>query len=606
VNLGIRGKHFVTSFLLTMSAVIVAGLYLESALGDWLENRIDTELTHLARSGQGFLQRFEGTNSITEMDALADVLGTAAEVRITIIANNGEVLGDSTVPIEMVDKMDNHGKRPEFILAKKNGVGHSKRYSKTIGTNMLYVGIPFWQSNDFSGVIRAAMSLKNVDNARLHLRWVLLLAILLAGGAAASLSGLTAHFATRKLRLLVNHAQELIPSHPPANYGQNPVKDEIAGLTGSFDHIARELEIHVDDLGRERDRMNALLHGLVEGVVALDSQNRITMINSSAATLLNLPQSVVGSIFWSVVTAPELTNFIKQCRKTGKNSSLELGWTGPPLRQLSIWFATVQSNDEWILVLRDITEIRHLEQVRKDFVANVSHELRTPISVIQANAETLANSAKNDPETSMLLVNAMERNAQRVSRIITNLLEISRLEADNTPLDLEPVNLAHAIERVVEIITTTADDNQVKLVVEVEEELWVQANVGALNQVLFNLVENAIKYVTSGSWVKISNRAEKNHRIRLEVTDNGSGVPEQHRSRIFERFYRVDTGRSRKMGGTGLGLAIVKHMVEKMDGTVGMEPIEPNGSCFWLELRSEPENSEQPGIVNEDNIGKNV
>ncbi len=584
VNLGIRGKHFITSLLLTMVAVIIAGIYLEHALGNWLEHRVASELTNLARAGRGVLERFAGEPGFHELDALADVVGAAQTVRVTIIADDGLVFGDSQLSVGKVMQMDNHADRPEFIMAQKSGIGYSKRYSNTVGTNMLYVGIPFSQSDSFSGVVRAAMSLEDVDAARLYLRWVLLFAALLAGGAAISFSGLTSHFATKKLRQLVEHAQSLTPGYIDTATPAKGTKDEIEGLVGTFNQLATTLQLRVDDLSRERDRMHSVLQGLEEGVVVLDDANHIVLFNESAMTLLNLEYSAVGHTLDQSVAVTELNDFMEWSRTTGRSSAFEFSWPGPPQRQLSVWFTPIYKRQDWILVLRDVTEIRHLENVRKDFVANVSHELRTPISVIQANAETLVNSARHDQETSMMLAGAMERNAQRVSRIITDLLEIARLEADHSPMNLEAVQLLGAVTMVVDMISSSAEEKGVELTVDVAAELWVMAEPGLLNQVLFNLLENAVKYIPAGARVDVVGQSLDDKLVKVEIRDNGPGISKEHQDRIFERFYRVDTGRSRKLGGTGLGLSIVKHMVEKMGGSVGMEPVQPHGACFWFIL----------------------
>jgi two-component system phosphate regulon sensor histidine kinase PhoR len=237
------------------------------------------------------------------------------------------------------------------------------------------------------------------------------------------------------------------------------------------------------------------------------------------------------------------------------------------------------------LVLHDVTEMRRLEAVRRDFVANVSHELRTPVSVIRANAETLLDGALEDEKRARTFLDALVRNADRLSRILADLLDLSRLEAGRYALDLEPIALSPAVEKVVELVETRAKEKSIAVAIDVAPELAAHADARAFEQVLLNLIDNAVKYTPASGHILVSARRVE-ELIRVEVTDDGPGIEPRHRARLFERFYRVDPGRSRDVGGTGLGLAIVKHLVESMGGRVGMEPAAgaPHGSTFWVTL----------------------
>jgi two-component system phosphate regulon sensor histidine kinase PhoR len=235
------------------------------------------------------------------------------------------------------------------------------------------------------------------------------------------------------------------------------------------------------------------------------------------------------------------------------------------------------------VVLDDVTEVRRLERVRKDFVANVSHELRTPISVIKANAETLLEGALDDPAAARRFVEGLYRHAERLGRLVGDLLDISRLESGRREMAVEPVALAEVADEVVESLRGEAEAKGVTITSSLPESLELNADAKALEQVFFNLIDNAIKYSPTGSRVELAAVPESTA-VRVEVRDDGPGVDPKHRERIFERFYRVDPGRSREMGGTGLGLSIVKHLVEAMGGELGLEPRRPRGSVFWFRL----------------------
>jgi two-component system phosphate regulon sensor histidine kinase PhoR len=230
-----------------------------------------------------------------------------------------------------------------------------------------------------------------------------------------------------------------------------------------------------------------------------------------------------------------------------------------------------------------VTALHRLETIRRDFVANVSHELRTPVSVIQANAETLATGALGDSATAPVLVGAIHRNAERLTDLIEDLLDLSRLEAGQYKVDIEPVAVGAAALRAVEALERVAAGRGTAIEVEVPGDLTAAADAGALHQVLVNVVTNAIVHTPETSRVAIR-AAVRAGRVRIEVADDGPGIPAAQRERIFERFYRIDPGRSRAMGGTGLGLSIVKHLVDVMGGQVGVRDNQPRGAVFWIDL----------------------
>jgi two-component system phosphate regulon sensor histidine kinase PhoR len=247
--------------------------------------------------------------------------------------------------------------------------------------------------------------------------------------------------------------------------------------------------------------------------------------------------------------------------------------------------APARSGDGAMLLLQDVTSMRRLETIRRDFVANVSHELRTPVSIIRANAETLLSGALDDPRFAGKMVDAIHRNAERLARILADLLDLSRLEAGQYRIELNALALAPAIEQAAASVETAAAAKQIAVTADVAADLVAAADAKALDQILVNLIENAVKYTPPGGHVWITARS-RGERVRIEVRDDGPGIAPKDRERIFERFYRVDPGRSRDLGGTGLGLSIVKHLVESLQGAIGVDPNHPAGSVFWVELRA--------------------
>ncbi|HUS65840.1 MAG TPA: ATP-binding protein, partial [Kofleriaceae bacterium] len=393
-----------------------------------------------------------------------------------------------------------------------------------------------------------------------RLRWLLAFAGLLSLLASGVLSAVTVQLMSRTVQRAVQSARAADDG------GARPAREPDLAI-----------ERAVSELAVERARFAAVLEGMEEGVIALDQDGAITLMNPAARALLGAGTATVGRTLLEVVRVPALVELV--ARGAAEATELELPATR---RRVSARLAP-QAGGRAVVVLHDVTALHRLEVVRRDFVANVSHELRTPVAVIRANAETLATGALDDGATAPVLVSAIERNARRLTELIDDLLDLSRLEAGSYELELEPVALAAAAHRAVEAVEKVAERRRAQVAVELAGELAASVDPGALHQVLVNILSNAIVHSPEGSHVAVRGAADGS-RVRVEVADDGPGIPVAHRTRIFERFYRIDPGRSRDMGGTGLGLSIVKHLVEAMGGTVGVDANEPRGTIVWVEL----------------------
>ncbi len=353
-------------------------------------------------------------------------------------------------------------------------------------------------------------------------------------------------------------------------------------LAGSLNRLAHDIERSVAELSAERRRLAAILEGLADGVIAIDERADVALMNHAALEILGLAETPVARPIYTILRSPELQDLIASPEHRATEMDL------PERGRRVLLRATPLTGGGYIVVMSDVTEVRRLETVRRDFVANVSHELRTPVSIIRANAETLLDGAVDDPEHARPLLEAAYRNAERLSRIITDLLDLSRLEAGRYQINRQVVPAAEIAGRAIDAVERAAAERGTAITAEVPPALAVMADDKALEQVLVNYLENAVKYTPSGGRVAVAAR-RAGDRVRIEVRDNGPGIEAAHRARVFERFYRVDPGRSRDEGGTGLGLSIVKHMAEAMGGAVGVEPVAPNGSAFWIELAAAPE-----------------
>ncbi len=577
MKLGLRTKLFLISLSLLLVFGGVGAVALEGELIGWVTRRVQGELVRHARTVREAVVSAPDLSSMDAADQLCDRLGRAMESRVTLLDARGKVLGDSELSPAQLVGLDSHGDRQEFLDARARGLGASRRESATMRTEMLYVALPF-ERGATSGVVRVAMPLGMVEDAQSTLRVYLATGALVGLVTALAMSWLAASLFARTLGRLVEHAREMVAGEE----GELPESsDEERRLAGSLNAMAEELERTLAVLAEERGRSEAVLESMIEGVLALDEAQRVTLVNAAASELLELGDESLERPLGEVLPEAVISELVAEAREGPATRELAIG--DPPRRRILARATPLGSARGTVVVLHDITEMRRLETVRKDFVANVSHELRTPVSIIRANAETLLDGAIEDPVRGRGFVEAVLRNSERLTRLISDLLDLSRIEAGRYKLELRPVEILEAVGHAVEAVEAKAAARRLELDVDVPEALDVRADPKALDQVLINLLDNAVKYTPEGGSVRV--RAEpRGAELFISVEDDGPGIPAEHRARIFERFYRVDPGRSRDMGGTGLGLAIVKHLVESMRGKVGVEPARVRGTVFWMTL----------------------
>ncbi|MDB4971860.1 MAG: multi-sensor signal transduction histidine kinase [Myxococcaceae bacterium] len=579
-RLGIRGKLFAISLGLIGLAALTSGVLVETVMRTLMVERVGEELTRVAGVAAQTLALLEHPLTQGSAQALVQRLGSASHARVTVLSSAGTVLADSALTPSELAATESHLDRPEVQRALASGRGTASRYSETLNAQMMYVALPF-QRQEQRGLVRIAMSLHDVDALISHMRWLITGAVLIGLAIAAGMGGIASYLASRSLMQLVTRARALAGGARGERISL-PDSDELGGLAGSFNHMADELDRTMRALGHERDRVHAILESLTDAVLALDGRAGISEMNGAALTLLHVDRVPSGTPLIDVIRVPALLEIVSLAQR-GQTAHAEFIWPGPPRRTLLATAAPQRDNATSVLVLRDVTELRKLETMRRDFVANASHELRTPVSIISANVETLLGGALADPLRAEEFLNAVQRNAERLSRLVTELLDLSRIEADSHELELKPMTAEAAVGAVIDLLETRAHDRGLSLDLQIEDDLEFIGEARSFEQVLVNLVDNAIKYTPRGGSVGIAIRRDADHAL-FEVWDTGPGVPEAHRARLFERFYRVDPGRSRDMGGTGLGLSIVKHLVEAMRGSVGMKPRRDKGSVFWVRL----------------------
>jgi two-component system phosphate regulon sensor histidine kinase PhoR len=537
--------------------------------------RVRAVLTRDALRGQ--------TGDAAELQQHVRRLAEDAGARITLIADDGRVLADSE---EDPAQMENHHDRPEVVQARAQGLGVATRFSQTLKRSMLYVALRTDDLGPDIAFVRTALPVDMVERQVRSLHHLVWTAAAGAGLAAVALSFWLARRTVRPLTELTEAAGLIAEgAYGHKVYASGP--DELGALARSFNHMSGRLARQFAQLEEDRQQLRAILSGMVEGVIALGADERILFVNERAARLLEFqPQAAVGRRLWEVVRLRALQDLVRRALADPEPHDEELRWNAPALRSLTVHAARLASAGGAVLVLHDTTDLRRLERIRQDFVANVSHELKTPLSVIKACVETLLDGAADDPQHRGRFLERIGDQSDRLYALILDLLSLARIESGEEAFELRAVPLGPAVDDCLERHRERAEAKKQHLLAEPppgDGDLAAHVDEEALGQILDNLVENAIKYTPEGSRVVVRWRSDEGQ-VRLEVEDNGQGIPEADLPRIFERFYRVDKARSREMGGTGLGLAIVKHLTQAMKGGVRATSRLGQGTTFIVSL----------------------
>ena len=582
-SLGLRARLLFISIALVAVGLLLAQWFISAALDRSLrahaqEQRL-TESSLIAAA-----VRAVGAWDTAAADPLVREFASRLHDRVTLVAPDGRVVADSAIPAWRLPSVTNHGARPEVVEAIRTGRGVAQRQSVTVHRDLTYAATRI-DGPGGEWVLRVAVSsaLEEVTRAAL---WRLLG----VGGAlgllvAAGMSWLAVALAARPLRRLTETAHAMV--HDLSVRSRIDLDDDVGALAGALDELADNLASTLGKLERERDRLGAILESMAEGVLVTDANGQVVLANRALREMFLLGGDVEGREPIEVVRNADLHELFAEAARSSGPTSRELSIEGLRPRRVMARVAPVeQAGAGAVAVLSDVTELRRLETVRRDFVANVSHELRTPVAAIRGAAETLLLGGAQHAETAFEFATMIDRHAERLHRLVEDLLELSRIEARELRIDPGPLELRSEAERARELLSLAAQARRTEVRVEVGA-LTVLADQAALEHVLTNLLENAIKYSPEGSVVTV--RAERRgETVRTLVEDDGPGIEARHLPRLFERFYRVDAGRSRQVGGTGLGLAIVKHLAEAMGGAVGVESTVGRGSRFWIDLPVAP------------------
>ncbi|MBE0564560.1 MAG: PAS domain-containing protein [Krumholzibacteria bacterium] len=574
--------------VLVLSLVLVTG-FAGQAVRAFLVRDTGANLEHAARLTVSTFAVALAAGDEAQVQETCRRYHAMTGMRFTVILADGRVAGDS---LEDPGRMDNHADRPEFAAALAGQAGHGRRYSTTLDHQRLYCAVAAAGGDGTPFVVRTSVS----ESSLAEVMRGALGRIALAGLVLALLAGVTAYLLSRRLRNALARLQAGAEAFARGDLGQRTREAdsaEIAALADAMNRMADQLGRRIETIDAQRRELEAVMSSMIEGVIAVDLDETVISMNEVAARLLGqMPPRAVGRSIQEAARDPDLTAMVQQALSSGATveRDVRLGDRAEICVQAT---ATDLRDGEGaligaLLVLNDVTRLRRLEIMRRDFVANVSHELRTPITSIKGFVETLLDHPPADPAETRRFMGIISRQADRLDAIISDLLALSRLEKDTESGGIERVELPvrPLLERLLRDLAARDADGAARLSLDCGGEVRAACNAALLEQAVGNLVDNALKYSQPGSPVVITCTTGP-ETVSIAVNDRGPGIAAEHLPRVFERFYRVDKARSRTMGGTGLGLAIVKHIAQAHRGHVTAASEVGKGSTFTINLPRE-------------------
>lgn len=597
---------FPANLIIVLGAILAVSLYGSSALQDFYIQESIIDLEARARLIKSNVADCLQDDKALELRKFSKIAGRDSHTRITVIDVEGVVLADSN---EEPESMDNHKSRPEIVAAFTGEVGSAIRHSATLGESMLYVAIPVFQNGQFienlSGellgktVLRVSIPLNAIDKTLAVIRWKIVVGSLVIVIFAGLITLLVSRNVSKPLEEMTRNAE----SFAKGDFSQRMITTlrksaslEVATLGTAMDNMAALLDEKIQAIETHRNQLETVFSSMVESVIAVDRNERVISVNEAAATLLGVDRKQAqGKIVQEIVRNVSLQQQISYILRTEESLEDEVvlqDETGDRYLQTSVVTLSNGNNESVgvLVVLNDVTKLRRLESIRRDFVANVSHELRTPITSIRGYVETLLDGALESREDSERFLKIVLKQSGRLSAIIDDLLSLSRIEQESKEGEISKVKgpLCMVLESAVQTCQLKADQEGVNIDLMCADSLQLTMNETLLEQAMVNLMVNAIKYSNHGGQVTIQadivSEKASGDEVRIDVVDQGIGIANEHLPRLFERFYRSDKARSRELGGNGLGLAIVKHIVQAHDGRVEVASEEGYGTTFSLFL----------------------
>ncbi len=573
--------------ILAVAIALVTG-FTGRSVRTYFLTRTAADLHNQARLTIGEFAPLVASHATAAIQAQCRSFGAVSGVRFTVIAADGTVLGDSQGDPRA---MENHAGRPEVAAALSGQPGRADRFSATVGNRRLYVAVPA-PGDPVPFVVRTSVSLADLNDliGSINRRIVVAgLALLLIAGVAVLLFSRSAGMSLRRLR---EAAEKLADGDFGVDLDVGG-PSEIIAVGEAMQHMAGRLQEQLETIAAERNELQAVMSSMVEGVLAVDCDEVVFGLNNSGARMLGVEvRAAMGRTIQEVGRNPRLTALVQEVLADSRTHECDIHLTIPGERWVQVHGTPLLSADGallgGLLVLNDITRLRRLENMRRDFVANVSHELKTPITAIRGFSETLLEDPPDDEQERRRFLSIIIAQADRLEAIISDLLDLSRLEqeTDQGTLERTPTSLAPLLERVVQDARDSRSTAEGRIDLACPADLTADVNPRLVAQAVGNLLANALKYSPQDSPVTLACRREGDQ-VLIAVTDRGPGIAAEHLPRLCERFYRVDKARSRQLGGTGLGLAIVKHIAQAHGGRLDIRSEPGKGSTFTLILPAE-------------------
>ena len=582
--MGIRSRIFFIVFVLLTISIAITYVVAERDLNNTFKEQTLNELekkANLLAISVGSLTRFDDINAA---DLFANELGSATNSRVTFIKNDGQVIGDSELDFDEISIIDNHGNRSEVIDALKNGAGWSSRYSSTLNQDLLYFAI---QDNEdvYPNIIRISVPITYIDNITDTLGLSVLLLFVVVFIVSAIASGVSANYLYSNIQELANVASNISKGKTISDdIDALPTQrdDEFGTVARSISQLSEDLKNQIKIIAKQRDQFGLVLDDLGEGIIVTNKKGKVVFTNEQASVILNTENLFDRNIKeFDIPALNYLFKRVKNKKRADIEFEIEIN------RRTTKWVLgsmnQSKTTGQFILVLHDITQLRQLNSMRRDFISNLSHELRTPVSVIRANSETLLDGALEDKKEAKIFSKAILHNAERLTSMVSDLIDLSRIDYGDLKLNIVEVNLDNFIKSFIDSMKSVMKKKDIYIEYQPRHKKNIMADVQALERVMNNLIDNAFKYSPKGSVIEISTVTNNNH-IKINIADEGTGISEIDQEYIFDRFYRTASARASENKGSGLGLAIVKNLINSLNGEVGVSNRPEGGSIFWFTL----------------------
>jgi two-component system phosphate regulon sensor histidine kinase PhoR len=548
-----------------------------STIKDFYIDTLALDLENLGKSLKFKVLPYLESQRQQELDSFVKQFGADINTRITVIDLEGVVLADSD---EDPSRMNNHKFRPEIAAAYRGRIGRSLRFSNTVGADMLYIGLPVERDGDITEVLRVSLYVRDINRLYSRLRTNILGAIFIL--SLLSLAG--AFFFARTLSKPIKEMSTASDKIASGDFNTRVFlknRDELKNLAVSMNSMAEQMQDLFGEMSRQKEELNRILSSIADGLMAIDKEGKILFCNKIFQEIFQF-EYPEGKFYWEAIRDREFNDFIKEVQQKRKNDTKEISRNGKLFLCRAI---LLTSQEEIVVSIHDLTEMRRVEQIKKDFISNVSHELRTPLTAIKGFVETLRDEADENCQN---YVEIIDRHTNRLTNIVKDLLLLAELEEGETRLEYELVDLNEMIQSMLKIFDQKISQKKLSIHIHSDPNLPViQADKFKLEQMLINILDNAVKYTEKGK-IELSVKKESEEFISIEIQDTGIGIPKDQLPRVFERFYVVDKSRSRKLGGTGLGLSIVKHIALLHGGKITVESTLGEGTKFKISLALKP------------------